>query len=550
MTILQRWLHIAFALVCTLNVISAQSTNEPPLNITIERYTINLHGKPFYVKGVAYNPAMLGTAPAWTPPWGDYLQPQHADIWQRDFPVIKSMGANTLRVWQWNNEVDHGAFLDAARRAGLYVIVTFYTGNSYQFPVQQDWQRANMLGTFKWQVQRYVNHPALLGWSFGGELNAPWNNYLQAFSNAFGCGWSPACLNDPARDNNCEGPVTCVYSNVFGFMQAAARFAKDAMGGKPSHLIIGGLADVDRVTDRIAAFEHIAPDVDAWGLQIYRGKDFGEDENDFIANYAESSVKPLIVTEFGVDAYSDPCGDQTTSPCYNFAHNPPSGYGEDEPTQAEWLISQAQILYDNSSVTDPEYGVVAGAIVYEWLDEYWRSTTGVTGCYGPIPYGQPGFDKSLCDWKAHVDCPESDLWYHSLCGYPSSSFDHYTNVAWFGLVKVSTNPGADMDLIVPRQAYDRLKELWGEPKGYMWLYLIVIALGVAAALSWYLYERWLRRLTQLERVGISRKSLFSLNDYRTVDEHVYDPHADERAHLAAQQQPQTERTPLIHTGTR
>ena len=303
-----------------------------------------MNGSAFFVQGVCYNPSQLGTAPAWTPPWGDYLRPEFRDLWERDFPLMKEMGINTIRVWQWDNAQDHGYFLDTAHDYGLKVIVTFYTGNSGQFPVQLDWQRQQILGTFRWQVERYAHHPALLAWSFGAELNAPWNNYLQAFSNAFGCGWSGAtaptgCFGDPltAKESGCHQSIACVYQHLFEFVNTAALYAKQALGGKPSHLILAGLADLDVMTSRLGMYEHFAPDVDGWAVQVYRGRDFGHGKDDLLEQYEKRSRKPLLVSEYGVDAYNDPCGAQDNSPCFNFAHDPPHGYGEDEDMQAEWV---------------------------------------------------------------------------------------------------------------------------------------------------------------------------------------------------------------------
>ena len=168
---------------------------------------------------------------------------------------------------------------------------------------------------------------------------------------------------------------------------------------------------------------------------------------------------------------------------------------------ASQLLGLTELLVNHSSADGS--GAVAGACVYEWLDEYWHSSTGVTGCYGPIPYGQPGFNPAQCDWKAHVDCPESDLWYHSLCGYPSTSFDRYTNTAWFGLMKVF--PGKNgLDTIVARKAYDRLKAYWGPSSGYrgwLWLWLALAVLAVGLGVAGLLYMRWMKRYAELERLG-------------------------------------------------
>lgn len=50
------------------------------------------------------------------------------------------MGANTIRISGWNNDLDHGFFLDEAHRWGLKVLVTFGLGNVWQSPVQEEWQ--------------------------------------------------------------------------------------------------------------------------------------------------------------------------------------------------------------------------------------------------------------------------------------------------------------------------------------------------------------------------------------------------------------------------
>jgi hypothetical protein len=95
----------------------------------------------FFIKGVIYSPSPIGSHPSWTWPYGDFFIPQYANLWSRDFPLLKALGANTIRIIGWNNELDHGYFLDQAHRAGLKVIVTFAMGNAWQNPVHEEWQR-------------------------------------------------------------------------------------------------------------------------------------------------------------------------------------------------------------------------------------------------------------------------------------------------------------------------------------------------------------------------------------------------------------------------
>jgi hypothetical protein len=194
------------------------------------------------------------------------------------------------------------------------------------------------LGRFIWQFQRYLNHPALLGWTFGEQMNLPANGYLQAFNDKHQCSWWDAdsnaqpggCFNNLDVKSACAGPIACVYNNFFAFINQAAAYAKNVMrarmqqdvadGGGQAHLIFGALSDVDVAWMRMAQFNYAVPDIDAWGLQIYRGKDFGQGKDDFLTNYEHTAKsynargekvgtpKPLVVIEYGIDAYNDPCG--------------------------------------------------------------------------------------------------------------------------------------------------------------------------------------------------------------------------------------------------
>lgn len=348
--------------------------------------------------------------------------------------------------------------------------------------------------------------------------------------------------------SQCGGSITCVYQNFFGFLNLAAIYARNAMGENRAHLIIASLSDVDAAWLRMNQFEHLAPQVDAWGLQIYRGKDFGRGDDDFLANYESktkynargeriNAVKPIIVVEYGVDAYNDPCGkgmetvssklhtwhtpaclSQTaylhptaisrnspclylssafTQPCYNDVQDSPhGGYGEDEDSQADWGASLASILSKHSSAEGK--GAVAGGTINSWVDEAWKASTGVAGCGGPVPYPLPGFDPSQCAWKAHVQCPMLNLWRPSLCGFwTPATFDGYSNQGWYGLMRPSPQAG-DVDRLTPRLLYGRLQQQWN-PHARAWGWLLLLGLSFAAALllTQRTFADWKRRSAQV-----------------------------------------------------
>ncbi len=72
---------------------------------------------------------------------GDWLLSGYKALWDRDFDILQQLGVNIS-----------------------YTV----TG-----PIQQEWQRQSILGSFNYQIQRYLNHPSILGWSFGSAMNAP-----------------------------------------------------------------------------------------------------------------------------------------------------------------------------------------------------------------------------------------------------------------------------------------------------------------------------------------------------------------------------------------
>ncbi len=472
------------------------------LSFSLDRYRVSLNGRPHFLKGVVYSPSPAGSSPLWTSPQGDFFLPQFSDLWQRDFPLIKSMGANCIRISGWTNDGDHSNFLNFAHSQGLGVLISF-SFDAAQFPIVAEWQRQNLLGTFKWQISKYLNHPAVIGWSFGSEVNGNWRGILKNLNEAFQCGWSDPCFG--AKADWCAAAEECVYQRLFELLNTAAVYGKQLMGSSRPHLILSSFADVDFLPSRIEKFEKFAPDIDAWGIQIYRGKNFGSGDADFLAEYSKVSQKPLIVTEFGVDAYNDPCGNSETSPCYNTHENELPGYGEDQEQQAEWILALAEILTSNSSATGS--GPVAGGFVYEWSDEWWKASANVRGCYGPIPYGKPGFEPGQCEYRSHVDCPFKDLWWQSLCGFPSAAqFDGYANQAWFGLVKIWPQPGF-VDKVFPRLAYRALQSHWAGSSTRLWFGLMIACVVASAAIAIWMIKKWRERVAQLKSLGIRSDSL-------------------------------------------
>lgn len=426
-------------------------------SIKFDGYTLYINKSRFNIKGVAYSPVPIGSSVLYVQPFGDYTSSQYKSIWQRDFPKMKEMGANTVRIYTFRGNTDHYDFLDHLHHYGLKTIITFYMGTAEANPVVTEEQREKLTQYFVANVTKYSAHPAVLGWTMGNEINGEWNGYLEQFNEAFGCGWSMACNYASIRSGPCAGPKRCVYEHLFSWIDKAAQRAQEAMEGMGIRkMITTSFADVDRLTEIIEVMDGSVTHMDAWGIQVYRGKDFGQGSDDILRTWTSMSSRPLIITEYGVDAYRDACGQciekNCPNPCFNTVEDPGKGFGEDESTHAEWngILSALIKDYWNN-------GTLGGCLM-SWVDEYWKNGYAVKGC--AIKFGQPGFSPTLCDYKGHVDCPAEDITKNSLCGYAlDSTFDRYVNEGWYGINRVKKDPSGKIDLIEPREIFYRMQEI-------------------------------------------------------------------------------------------
>jgi hypothetical protein len=420
---------------------------------------ITLYGKPFFARGVCYSPVPINESMLFGP-YGDYFTDQYAFLWRRDLPLIRAMGANSIRVYGWDDSADHSLFLNYVVEQGLRVLITFPLGSASNTPVRGDENRKKVVDRFATQVGKYGEHPAILAWSFGNEINMMEHGFLQEFDREFVCGWNVheeakgGCYNPahpPNASNPCYDSSYCVYDKLFRWIEQAA-FAAHQKALTP---ILSTFSDTDLVLDKIQRVGHVCPSVNIWAVQLYRGFSFGPwFEQAQNASNSPTNFKPFLVTEYGVDAYHDVCGnDPLKTPCFNQLGDS-SGSHEDEGTQAlynrnltielGWHSSAQPQCNPNSAIAqelrsltgDDAYlnqtCVSAGGFVYSWVDEYWKGSYVAAECRPN--FWEPAFTLDTCEYKAHVTCPNWNASLQDLCGQPLySSPDHYQNEEWFGL---------------------------------------------------------------------------------------------------------------------
>lgn len=331
--------------ITTMNNYAYQSSTKPVSTgqVKVIGKMISVNNRPFTVRGINYQPIQIGNT--YTSANDDFNF-----LYQRDFPLIRNMNANTIRTYV---KVTNISFLNAAYNNGIYVIM------GYPINTNQDLSspsvRAAILNDFTAYVNTYKTHPAVLGWALGNEVNLAYTG------------------ND---------------SHWYTLANQMAQVAYLAEGATyhPTFLVNAHMTDAGNT--HLLSDDTSLPYVDIWGHNTYTGYNF----NCYFDYYDTISAKPLVFTEFGIDAYNN------------------SALTEYQHVQADWDVRQWKQLKQRS----------AGGLVFAYSDEWWKAGNNLG---------------------------------HDPGGYITDTHpDNYANEEWWGIMAVQDN-GNLPDLVIPRQAY-------------------------------------------------------------------------------------------------
>jgi len=133
-------------------------------------------------------------------------------------------------------------------------------------------------------------------------------------------------------------------------------------------------------------------------------------------DYANVTSKPMLITEYGIDAYDD------------------VARAENQTTQNSWDLALADEINSNSNIC-------SGGFIFEYSDEWWKAESGE-------------YDSN------HTNCPASNSNVHLNCGFPESNFpDKYSNEAWWGLLSIAKNISGP-DILTPRQMFYSIADIY------------------------------------------------------------------------------------------
>jgi hypothetical protein len=338
-----------------------------PAAFSIEGRRLLRDGAPFQVRGVCYQPTPIGENPSAAPPFGDYFTAGYSALAARDLPNLRALGANVIRVYNWDPAADHRAFLDACYNGGvdpLFVLI-----NRWIDPAT-NWSNAGAVNAIRQQFVQVDaglgSHPAVLGIVLGNEANIQNGNGTNA-----------------------------------AFWAAMNSIAGSIKQQTPSRLVSIAITDA---IPQIAARDASMGSLDFWCVQTYRGATLGT----LFTEYAAASSRPLVLTEFGMDALNH-------------------ATGQPYPNNAELVGTTVAGLWREIAANA---ATCAGGCVFEYADEWWKSGNPASHDVGGFPLG----------------------------GLP----DGYANEEWWGLYAIADN-GFAPDTLTPRATVAALRAAWALP---------------------------------------------------------------------------------------
>jgi beta-glucuronidase len=299
-----------------------------------------------------------------------------------DFVLMKEMGVNTIRLYHHPQKPNKELLRHLYKNYGIRVIMGDFLGK-YALGSGAPWNpgtdynndehKENMIESVKQMVNEYKDEPFILFWLLGNE-------------NVYGY----ACNANSQPDA------------FFKFANEVAKAIKSIDSAHPVAVCSGDTLYLDK-------FGKDCPDVDIFGTNAYRG-DYGFGR--LWKCVKEEAGKSVFITEFGCPAYAEGKSQE-----------------EAEQLQVDYHRGCWEDIENNMAFGDGE-GNSIGAVVFEWVDEWWKA-----------------YEPSVHDTRGLFTGP-----------FP----DGYMHEEWLGLCSQG-NGKASPFLRHLRTAYYMYKEKWNKP---------------------------------------------------------------------------------------
>ena len=324
--------------------------------------------KPFTIQSVLYEPTTVGDSPHdftlrnWREvddnkngradaPYDTWVDKNRNDKQDADEPAVgdfqmmKEMGVNAIRFYHMpkdrtlydkggmHKEILRDMFTTYGIRAIIGDLAGAYTvGSGADYETGTDYrdekQCATMMKVIRDLVEDNKDEPYVLMWLLGNENN----------------------MNNQYGGVNATHTLAGVYPEAYGkFLNDVAAMIHEI---DPNHPV--GIANLE--SQLIETYGKYAPGIDVLGINSYRGAEgFGN-----LFAYAQLRFdRPVVITEYGSDALS--IGKDTVI--------------IDERSQLEYHKNAWEDIVRNMAGNRGQ-GNAIGGMVFEWVDEWWKSNKG------------------------------------------------------------------------------------------------------------------------------------------------------------------------------
>lgn len=245
-------LYLAICVLSTL-LVSAQAIPVEVVN-TGSGWTLMRNGEPYYIKGAGGH--------------------DHLD-------QLVALGGNSIRTW---SAEDADEILDAAHERGLTVMFGLWVQHErHGFDYNDETAVLNQLNRFKIVVQKYKDHPALLMWGIGNEVDLFYSN-----------------------------------TKVWDAIQDIAAMIHEVDPNHPTSTVTAGLDSTE-----VYLVKTKAPDIDIYGVNTYGdiGKVPGE-----ILQYGWGG--PFIISEWGPNGHWEVASTKWGAPLEQTSTEKSASYAE------------------------------------------------------------------------------------------------------------------------------------------------------------------------------------------------------------------------------
>jgi hypothetical protein len=358
-------------------------------------FKLKVNGKDFIVNGMNWDYFPTGKNYTYI------LWEQPEDIIKKaldtEMPLLKNMGVNTIRVYtgipkKWieyiyTNYGIHTMLNHSFGRYGLPINGTWVANTEYSDAAS----RELLLKEVKQLATDYKDTKGLLLFLLGNE-----NNY--------GLFWGGAETEDiPVQDRKSTARALSLYK----MFNEAAVAMKTIDNAHPIAICNGDLLFLDLIAKE-------CPNVDVFGINVYRGKSFG----DLFERVKKEYNKPVLFTEFGSDAF-------------NAIANK-----EDQISQATILKENWKEIYENAAGIGKSDNCIGG-FTFQFSDGWWK--TGQT------------INLDIHDLTAS--------WGNAGYVFDFEKGKNNMNEEWFGICDKGTANEKGMYELQPRAAYYMLQKV-------------------------------------------------------------------------------------------